>query len=346
MAVMMRSSLFLMVTVCLLNTTTVTAQSTSTALDTNQLYNLALQGRVDKAINFIQTTVPSDSASAKVANKFKARFLDAAPYVLTKDPQLAELLAIYVVYWRNTLLKPDAAKQYEAELIRSINGFLDKVGAPDSDKQFNLRMQTYLASKGYRSAVGQTAGIWDFLVWKTEREVNYKLELPEGISDTKIVFLEDVLSMGWEEYATFGKYYPGGWAAPDRLYCVGKAYDLKSENFEVSYLKHEGQHFLDYKLFPGMQSADLEYRAKLVELIYSKTTTARLLLSFQRRGANNPRNSHAFASYKVIEGYNQVDEGVLKASSMNTEKVKEVAMRLLRMDSERRKGDKGYSILK
>lgn len=34
----------------------------------------------------------------------------------------------------------------------------------------------------------------------------------------------------------------------------------------MSLLKHEAQHTVDMKQFPGITSAEMEYRAKLVEL--------------------------------------------------------------------------------
>ena len=54
----------------------------------------------------------------------------------------------------------------------------------------------------------------------------------------------------------------------DTLYCVEWAYAPDTENFEVSYLKHEAQHLADFQRFPGLPSAELEYRAKLTELAF------------------------------------------------------------------------------
>ncbi len=48
--------------------------------------------------------------------------------------------------------------------------------------------------------------------------------------------------------------------------------------FLVSFLKHEAQHTVDMKCFPEITPAELEYRAKLVELHYSSDLS--LLLHF------------------------------------------------------------------
>jgi hypothetical protein len=128
----------------------------------------------------------------------------------------------------------------------------------------------------------------------------YDVKLPKGHAATTVIFIENTITMGWEEYATFGRNYPGGWATSEELYCVRKAYDTTSENFKVSYLKHEGQHFASYKLFPKLTGADLEYRAKLTELYYADKTLYDIIRSFIRNANPEGRNAHAFGNYCVI----------------------------------------------
>jgi hypothetical protein len=67
----------------------------------------------------------------------------------------------------------------------------------------------------------------------------------------------------------------GGWAIKEdaNLYCNKGDYDLNSEHFKVSYLKHETIHFTDLNEYPQLSSADLEYRAKLIELMYCTQET-------------------------------------------------------------------------
>ena len=73
------------------------------------------------------------------------------------------------------------------------------------------------------------------------------------------------------DYLTFGKYGTGGWASEDgTIQCIESAYDFESEKFTVSLLKHEAQHAKDLKEYPDITPAELEYRAKLVELYYSR----------------------------------------------------------------------------
>ena len=107
------------------------------------------------------------------------------------------------------------------------------------------------------------------MVWKTEKDTIYKIKYDGKITSVKVYNIDKFITLGWEQYATLGRHYPRGWATSDALYCFADAYDLKSENFLISFINHEGRHFADYKLFPklkGIGAADLEYRAKLTEL--------------------------------------------------------------------------------
>jgi hypothetical protein len=114
------------------------------------------------------------------------------------------------------------------------------------------------------------------------------------------VFMDDFITLGWEEFATLEMHYPGGWATPQELYCVKSAYDLKSELFLVSYLAHESRHFADYKLFPKLRSTDLEYRAKLTELSLAKTSLYQLIEFFIANANGRSENGHSVANYCVI----------------------------------------------
>ena len=97
-----------------------------------------------------------------------------------------------------------------------------------------------------------------------------------------------------------GKYYPGGWATNNSLFCVKSAYDISSENFLVSYLAHESRHFSDYKLFPKLSGADLEYRAKLTELSLAKKSLFDIINFFINNANYESENAHPVADYCVI----------------------------------------------
>lgn len=112
--------------------------------------------------------------------------------------------------------------------------------------------------------------------------------------------MKNFLTLGWQEFATFGRSTPGGWATKDALYCVEDAYDLNSEDFLISYLCHEGRHFADYELFPGLHSVDLEYRAKLTELSLLEENLFESLYFFLQNANKTSLNAHSAANYFVI----------------------------------------------
>jgi hypothetical protein len=123
--------------------------------------------------------------------------------------------------------------------------------------------------------------------------------LTDRTQKVSVTFMNDIYSTGWKQYVTLGLVATTGWVEDGHLYCVGRAYDRGSENFEVSYLKHEGRHLADFERFPELQSADLENRAKLTELVFASTTTRRLLDDFTSKSAPNPASPHAHANYRV-----------------------------------------------
>jgi hypothetical protein len=149
--------------------------------------------------------------------------------------------------------------------------------------------------------VGRTGNLFDIFIWKVQKDTIYNTSINSKNNQAHVIFLENIVTMGWEEYASLGKYYPAGWATEEALFCVRSAYDLKSEDFLISYIAHESRHFEDYKLFPKLKSSkDLEYRAKLVELSLAKSTLYELLEWFSNNAVKDSESGHPFANYCVI----------------------------------------------
>lgn len=283
----------------------------------NKIYSYVLQGDVAKVLAVLDT-LPNERLSLeekKIKEKYFHRFKyqDQVMDYNTDDVMLQNILKIYQTYWEQALLGKENDEKYESELKKNIASFLkknnytyqqdsvkDTLSTQDIEDNSTRHLKNFLSEKGYYSATGKTAGLFDLFVWSTEVPIEYTVDLPETEVNTTIIFLEDVVTMGWEEYASFGKVYPGGWATKEELYAVGKAYDTTTENFKVSYLKHESQHFADYKKYPHLSGADLEYRAKLTELIYAEETLYKLIRSFIRNASSEGRNPHAFGGYVLI----------------------------------------------
>ena len=72
-------------------------------------------------------------------------------------------------------------------------------------------------------------------------------------------------------------------------------------------MKHEAQHTVDMKQFPGITPAELEYRAKLVELRYSGDLG--LLQKFlSAADAGRTGDSHAVASAWIQRAFADTDQ--------------------------------------
>ena len=136
-------------------------------------------------------------------------------------------------------------------------------------------------------------------MWKTEELKQYSVDLPDGTQEYAVKLLDGFLSKSWIDYLTFGETGTGGWSNGDGLiHCVRSAYDLESEDFRVSLLKHEAQHAQDLARYRQMSSADLEYRAKLVELIYSGERNLLCRFALQA-GDSTAENGHAAAASRI-----------------------------------------------
>ncbi|MGN1001729.1 MAG: hypothetical protein ACI4PC_03080, partial [Oscillospiraceae bacterium] len=135
----------------------------------------------------------------------------------------------------------------------------------------------------------------------------YRVELPGGTAEYTVNILKGFVFRSWMDYLTFGRYGTGGWASPDgTINCIEQAYDFESERFLVSLLKHEAQHTVDMKQFPGITPTELEYRAKLVELCYSSQVEL-LQKFFSQADESRPNDSHAMASARVKREFADTD---------------------------------------
>jgi hypothetical protein len=330
---------------CLLCTGYVQAQP-----DTNVLLLNALQGNVQTVLAGLDS-FPDQTLSGKTLDfkhKFDARFRDKTenPDYRTSDTALVSVIKIYHRYWDKILLQQESVEQADAQLQQSVGNYLwsafyqNTTMSHDSVvKNFTDHLEKTFVAKGFGMACGKTGTLYDLLIWAKETPVHYDVELPETKVDVKIVFMDNIVSMGWEEYATFGVYFPGGWATTEQLNCVRSTYDLESESFKVTYLKHEGQHFADYKNYPSLSGADLEYRAKLVELCYADQLLLPLIRFFTLNTNTDRNNAHAFANLCVMRDltkavFNQEKVDDLTAwKKVEPKKIHRAARQLLKQNS-------------
>lgn len=224
---------------------------------------------------------------------------------------------IYREYWRVELMKPLPESRTDSTLYNNITDYLlsNKLTSLSKDSlRKNIKddsvLKKIIEKEGFKVDFKFRNGFQEIFIWNKESTKKYEVILPKDTVKTTVVFIESYHINGYDEFATFGDSQVGGWAIKESatLYCNKGTYDLNSENFEVSYLKHESLHFTDLNNYPNLSSADLEYRSKVIELMYCTEGTIYDRISEFVTGANKAdrKNSHPYANYILIQNMSKL----------------------------------------
>ena len=222
---------------------------------------------------------------------------------------LNDILRLYQIYYRDVFYCGLPETEAADKLLRQLRILLDM---PEADEALlTARLQAAFKAEGYHALFGKTQGYYGPYIWKETVPTVYCVALPDGAADYTVNILKGFVFRSWMDYLTFGRYGTGGWASPDgTINCIEQAYDFESERFRVSLLKHEAQHAVDMKRFPGISPAELEYRAKLVELHFSSDLS--LLQKFlSEADERKTGDSHAAASARIKRGFADTDPAEL-----------------------------------
>lgn len=226
------------------------------------------------------------------------------------DEELNDILLVYQKYYRDVFYLELPAEE-AAQRLRDRLAELLRVTSDSSLDELEEIAGTAFRRKSFYALMGRTSGYYGPYIWKVEELRHYAVELPEGTQDYAVKFLDGFIMKSWLDYISFGETGTGGWSNGDGLiHCVRAAYDLESEDFQVSLLKHEAQHAMDQARYKDITNEELEYRAKLVELIYSRER--RMLERFvSQADATRADNGHGLAAKRIVRGF----EACLKIGS-------------------------------
>lgn len=219
---------------------------------------------------------------------------------------LNDILRLYQIYFRDTFYCRLPEAEAADKLLTGLKVLLD---VPDAEEELlTERLKSVFEAKGYHALFGKTQGYYGPYIWRDTVPTVYRVELPSGTAEYTVNILKGFVFRSWMDYLTFGMYGTRGWASPDgTINCIEQAYDFESERFLVSLLKHEAQHTVDMKQFPGITPAELEYRAKLVELHYSSDLG--LLQEFLSTADESKTNDgHAIASARLKLEFADMDQ--------------------------------------
>ena len=242
---------------------------------------------------------------------YTAIFEDGEYRTFEVPDALNDILRQYQVYYRDVfycgLPEAEAADKLRTRLKALMH-------LPDAGEELlTERLRSAFEAEGYHALFGKTQGYYGPYIWRDTVPTVYRVELPGGTAEYTVNILKGFVFRSWMDYLTFGRFGTGGWASPDgTINCIAQAYDFESERFLVSLLKHEAQHAVDMKRFPAITPAELEYRAKLVELHYSGDLG--LLQKFvSEADESRADDSHAAASARIRREFADTDPADLSA---------------------------------
>ena len=242
---------------------------------------------------------------------YTAIFEDGEYRTFEVPDALNDILRQYQVYYRDVfycgLPEAEAADKLRTRLKALLH-------LPDAGEELlTERLRSAFEAEGYHALFGKTQGYYGPYIWRDTVPTVYRVELPGGTAEYTVNILKGFVFRSWMDYLTFGRFGTGGWASPDgTINCIAQAYDFESERFLVSLLKHEAQHAVDMKRFPAITPAELEYRAKLVELHYSGDLG--LLQKFvSEADESRADDSHAAAAAWIRREFADTDPADLSA---------------------------------
>lgn len=271
-------------------------------------------GKWHEAIDYLES-FPGKQALARRMEKRTTRSIRRSDNAFINQIDAVFQQYYKMIFWLGAS-REDGVQFLFEELIRFVGAdelrklFTDTFGK-DADKRYSdvsLRvdgieelLSKAASDEGHHYLGGDTQGYYGPYIWKSTTPVTYPIALPDGSQDLTVNMMEGFVSRSWLDYISAGKIGTGGWAKNGELFCVKDAYKSKldSPSYLVSYLKHEAQHVYDAAHFPAASAVQLEYRAKLVELIYYPNIL-RFRSFLAEANADDKANSHAYASYLVV----------------------------------------------
>jgi len=228
------------------------------------------------------------------------------------DAWLRDALMAYLRYFVRIFERDEPVGAAESVLAAELGAVTDRTSTGDDDADMTAAeadLAIGFTERGYHFLGGRTPPYLGAYIWSRTEDRRFTVTLPRGDPEEVTVhFCHDFLIRGWLHWQTFGAQGAGGWYQqdspdwPNGLYCVAERYAEPVEenpSFRVSLLGHEAQHVADHRAFPGLSSAELEYRAKLVELIGFEKVDDRLRF-FLTDSADDPERPHPYAAHQIV----------------------------------------------
>jgi len=269
---------------------------------------MAIQGNLSVAPALFAKVNPASAfADQELSDRFRRRFLEQSEPLSPASGSILvdEVAVLYRQYWSQALMYPADRNRLETDLEASLARLVSEQipqatpHTAGNDVYFLLRQA--LQVHGFHALFDAAPPLQDMLIWRRQHKQTFTVELTDQTATVDVVFMTGFVDQGWKNFATLGLATTSGWVEEGTLFCLSDAYTVDSEEFQVSYLKHESRHLRDLERYPGLPARDLEYRAKLTELAFARSTLPSLLDDFAARGAQNTSSPHALANHRVTE---------------------------------------------
>lgn len=264
--------------------------------DKQKYSSFLVKGNLHDAIKYIERF----SDQADLLNEYKEVFMNNKEVSRSTNNVINELDKIYQKYYRDVFWYKENLEKAETRLFTSLWIFCGENENLEKNSQIEVEVEKIVRKEGYEYLGGDTAGYYGPYIWETSIKETYEVELPSGVEEYSIIMMDGFISRSWLDFLSFGKVGTGGWSGKDgTLCCIKSLYDIESQVFKISFLKHEAQHSIDKRLFSKITSSELEYRAKLVELVYWEDEKIIKMIHLESENSDE-RNTHSSASHRII----------------------------------------------
>lgn len=269
--------------------------------DKNIFCNFVLNEDLDGGINYLKGL-----DDLTLYESYIKLFKDRKLKKVFENEYLDDIYKIYQLYFIECFYDKIPIDEAEKNLISRFKSFFSiKKKIENVYEIEENQISTAFNNAGYYFVGGRTSGYLGPYIWSDSELKEFDVEINNIVTKYQVRINSNFKALSWIDFISNGMISPGGWADPDGIItCIKEKWDFDSDAFKISLLKHEAQHQMDYKKYGiNVLTADeLEYRAKLMELIYfDNTDKFNAIISEANDALVN--NGHALASAKIKKDF-------------------------------------------
>ena len=121
------------------------------------------------------------------------------------DDDLNDLLRVYQKYYREVFylgIDPEQAAEAMESRFMSLFGLQTAAGLGELEDN---QIAGAFRGRSYQFLGGKTGGYFGPYIWRTTETETYAVELPDGIQEYTVRFLDGFLSKSWLDFISFGR---------------------------------------------------------------------------------------------------------------------------------------------